>query len=229
VNGDNQEENDESLSMNRIQTFKPSYLKVSDKIFKLMLSNAIKDDNKIIQYLDTNEKIQFVRQMIEITNNLQYLYLQDHLWQDYYNIGMKDGIWAQRLSKLYAKQHNTCRTYGFPKHIIEKRQQTITKQLQHTRNELQQFEIKLEQHAQQWHPSFDPNILSDTINTYVEKGQQRLTQEFDYRRKMLALYSNDHHLIKQFYNLQPNEEQVCLKSKNMSGGILICSFSFFPF
>ena len=110
VNGDNQEENHESLSTHYVQKFKVHYLKVPDKIFKQMLSNAIKDGSEIIRYLDTSEKVQFVRQMTEVTNNLHYIDLQRHLWQDYYNLGMKEGIWAPRISKSYAKQHNTCGT-----------------------------------------------------------------------------------------------------------------------
>ena len=189
------EENNESLPTSYMQRFKPHYLKVSDQIFKQMLSNAIKDGDKIVEYLDTNEKVQFVRQMTEVTNNLHYIDLQRHLWQDYYNLGMKEGIWAPRISKSYAKQHNTCGTYGFPKHIIEKRQKTIKYQLQRTISELQIYLIKLEQNSQQWQPSFDPNILSNAINECVKKGQQRLRQEFDYKMKMLTLDSNDHHLL----------------------------------
>lgn len=209
VNGNNHEENDKSLPMNYIQRLKPSYLKVSDKIFKQMLSNATNDADKIVPCLNTNEKLEFVRQMTEITNNLYYIELQRHLWQDYYNFGLKEGIWTLRVSKSYAKQHNTCRTYGFAKHIIEKRQKTIEHQLQRTINELQEYLIKLEQNTQQWQPSIDPVILSNAINELVKKGQQRLKQEFDYKKEMLRLDSNDHNLITKFYNLQPNQEQVC--------------------
>jgi hypothetical protein len=42
----------------------------------------------------------------------------------------------------------------------------------------------------------------------ILKGQSRLRQEFDYRRKILEFDSNDRHLIKKFYDLQPNKEQV---------------------
>ena len=167
---------------------------------------------KLYDYLDTSEKVQFVREMTEVTNNLQYLYLQHNLWQEYYNLGMKEDTWAPRLSKSYAKEHNTCRTYGFPQHIIEKRLTTIKNQLQRTRNELEEYETKLKQNAQQWQPSFDPTILSNAINERVEKSQQRLKQEFDYKKKMLALDANDRHLITKFYDLQPNEQQVCFKT-----------------
>ena len=122
---------------------------------------------------------------------------------------MKEGRWTPRLSKSYAKQHHTCRTYGFPRHIIEKRQQTIEHQLHRTVNELQQYIIELEQNSKQWQPSFDANILSNAINECVKKGQQRLRQEFEYRRKMLQFNSNDRHLLTKFYEMQPNEEQVC--------------------
>jgi hypothetical protein len=146
--------------------------------------------------------------MTEVTNNLQYMDLQRHLWQDYYNIGIKEGIWAPQLSKYDAKQLNTCRTYGFPKHIIEKRQKTIENQIHRTINELQQYLIKLEQNSQQWEPPFDPNILSNAINECVKKGQKRLRQDFDYKTEMLTLDSNDRHLITAFYDLQPNKKQV---------------------
>ena len=204
----NQEENDESLLMNYMQSLKPSYLKVSDQIFKQMLSSAINDSDKVVQSLDTNEKLLFVRQMAEATNNLYYLDLQLHLWHDYYNTGMKEGKWPPQLSKSFAKQHHTCRTYGFPKHVIEQRQKTITQQFQHAINNLQEYMMQLEQNAQHWQPSFDPNILSNAINEYVKKGQQRLRQEFDYKKKMLELDSSDHRLITKFYDLQPNREQV---------------------
>ncbi|CAF1411814.1 unnamed protein product [Rotaria sordida] len=67
--------------MNYIQKLKPQYLKISDQIFKQMLSNAIENGDKLVKCLDTNEKLQFVRQMTEVTNNLQYIHLQHHLWQ----------------------------------------------------------------------------------------------------------------------------------------------------
>ena len=196
-------------SVNYIQKFTPGYLNVSDKVFKEMLSTAIKDGDKVVQSLDTNEKLQFVRQITEVKNNLQYINLQRQLWQDYYNVSMKEGgEWAPKLSLSHAKQLHTCRTYGFPKHIIEARQKTIQHQLQRTTNELQQHLRKLEENAKQWQPSVDANMLSDAIDECVRNGQQRLRQEFDYKRKMLELDSNDHHLIRQFYDLRPHEEQV---------------------
>ncbi|CAF4914875.1 unnamed protein product, partial [Rotaria socialis] len=72
------------------QRFKPRYLRVSDKILKQMLSNTTEDNLDIRKCLDTTEKVQLVRQVIEATNNLYYYDLQRQLWQEYYNIGTKE-------------------------------------------------------------------------------------------------------------------------------------------
>jgi hypothetical protein len=176
-----------------------------------MLADAIQDGDQIVQCLNTKEKLQFIREITEVTNNLQYIDLQRHLWDDYSNLGMKEDVWALRVSKSYAEEHQTCRRYGFPKHIVEQRQQTIQHQLCRTINELQLCIVKLQQYAEQWQPNFDANMISQAISECVKKGQQRLRVEFDYRRQMIGLDSKDHHAIRQFYQVQPSEEQVCLK------------------
>ena len=109
-----QHEHNGSVSTNRIRIFKPRYLRMSDKVFKQMLSNEIEQGDTTIQYLDTKEKIQFVRQMAEAMNNLYYFDLQHQLWQAYYDIVMKEDVWTSRVSKSFEKQHHTCRSYGFP-------------------------------------------------------------------------------------------------------------------
>jgi hypothetical protein len=138
--------------------------------------------------------------MTAIISNVQYSDLQRHLCQDYYDIGLNEGVWAPRLSKSDAKQDHTCRTDGFPRHTIEKRPKTIQSQLERTANELQQ-------NAQQWQLSFDLKILSNVINELLRKSQQRLRQELDYKRSMLVLNSSDRHAIAQFYDLQSNIAQ----------------------
>ena len=145
-----QQEDNDSLSTNHIKIFKPRYLRMSDKIFKQMLSNEIEHSDNTIQCFDTEEKIEFVRQMTEATNNLYYFDLQRQLWQAYDDIGMKEGVWTSRVSKSFAKQHHTCRTYGFQKYIIEKRQNEINQQFKQAIDSVQQYIIELEQNVHQW-------------------------------------------------------------------------------
>ncbi|CAF3940428.1 unnamed protein product [Adineta steineri] len=211
-NKKDKDDNDVSASIHSIQRFKPHYLRVSDNVFKQMLSNVINDDHKTIQSIDTNEKIRFLREMTELTNNLYYFDLQRQLWQEYHNMTLKENgvLGLRQLSKSDAKEHNTCYMCGFPKHVIQKRQNTIVHQMQRTINELNQYLIQLNTWTTQYQPPIDPNILSNAINEFVKKGQERLKQEFDHKKKMLELNSYDHHLINRVYELQPTEEQLHL-------------------
>ena len=66
----------------------------------------------------------------------------------------------------------------------------------------------MEQNVQQWRLPIHPAISSNAINECVKSAQRRLRQEFDYKKKMLIFNYSDHQLIKQFYDLQPTQEEV---------------------
>ncbi|CAF1535754.1 unnamed protein product [Adineta ricciae] len=208
-----QEENDDTdevLTTNSLHQFKPKYLRTSNRIFTQMLSNLLDANENIIQCFNTNEKLQFLREMVEVINNYQYFDLQQQLWRHYRNISMKEDQSVLKLSKQDAKELNTCRTYGFPKHVIEKRLKTIEHQLQRTSNELQQYNIKLGENAQQWRPSFNSSLLWHVLHEFIRKGQKRLEQELLYRQTMSGFNVIDRQLIAKFYQLRPNEEQIHL-------------------
>ncbi|CAF3175900.1 unnamed protein product, partial [Rotaria sp. Silwood2] len=97
-----EEEHTRALPTMSIQKFKPQYLQVSNRVFKTILSSAIPDANKIVHGLNTNEKLQMIRQMTEIRKDLHYFQLQQNLWQAYYNLGIKENIDITiRLAKRY--------------------------------------------------------------------------------------------------------------------------------
>jgi hypothetical protein len=83
--------NDEiiELSTSYVEKFKPRYLIVPDRNFKQMLSTAVVNGYNMVQCLNTNEKLHFVRRITEVTNNLYFKNLQRHLWQEYHNISSK--------------------------------------------------------------------------------------------------------------------------------------------
>ena len=133
----------QEIPISFVSTLVPRYLTGSDRIFKQMLSRAVNDGEQIVQWLDTNEKLKSTRQLAQVVNMLCYLQLQQHLWQEYYNIGMTEGVWIARISKQMAKEHHTCSTYGRSQKFVEQRQKTITRQVKRTRNELQQHLVQL--------------------------------------------------------------------------------------
>ena len=200
------------ITTNNIKKFQPHYLTVSDEIFKQLLSNAIENGDQLVQCLNTDEKLRVVRQMTKVTNNLHYFDLQQHLWQAYYNIGIKENLWASPATDVSTSdetnQANMCPAYYCPKKLVEERQQRVTWQKQRTINELQQCLIFLQQHVPQWQPLMDLELVLRTVTECVQKGQQRLKKEFLYRIDITQLDLNDRRLKKTFYDSQPNQEQV---------------------
>ena len=205
--------NDRKEKKNADQSFKPHFSKVSDRVFKQILSNAIKGGHQLVQCLNTEEKIQFIRHMTELTNQAQYLDLQRHLWQDYHNIGVKEGQWGPSVSNSFARQHRVCRTYGHSRSVIEKRLETIQYELQRTRNDLHVCSEKLEQYAKQWQPFFNANDLSQAIIECVKNNQRRLCQLFELKRKVLQFDADDHRLLRAFYQCEPSREQIALAQR----------------
>lgn len=205
----------EKTKKKKDQNFKPSYLQVSDRIFKEMLSNAIQGGQQLVQCLNTTEKLQFIRRIIELINQVHYFDLQQHLWQDYHNLGIKEGQWAPCVSISFAQQHQICRTYGYPQRVVEKRQKTIQNQLDKTIHELKLCQEELEQHSKEWEPSFDVNHLYQVMIAYVKKGQRRLREGFERRRKNLECDVQDHRLIRTLYQCEPNAEQVCAMDQHV--------------
>ncbi|CAF3394550.1 unnamed protein product [Rotaria socialis] len=196
--------------MSHLENFKPRYLKVSDLVFKRILSDAIENGFKFVECLNSPEKLHIVREITEITNNLYFKDFQAKLWQEYYNISSKDNNWESKITKRFARQHNTCRMYRPQRSYIQERQATIAHQKERIGNQLQEYLTKLLNNIEQWQPSIDGTLLSHAINECVRHSQHRLKEEFEYKKEMLTLDWTDHRLLVKFYELKPNEELIQL-------------------
>ena len=188
----------------------PRYLNVSEKALKQMLARAAPDGCLIVQWLDTDEKLRTVRQLTHTTNTLNYVKLQQQLWQDYYQVETTKELCTSRITKANATAHNTCPSFGRPLKVIEQRRKTIASQLKRTENELSQLLLQLPEWTDKARPPISSNALSAVIFACVEKGQQRLYTAFKHKQVMLKLDVADHRLINAFYALQPNDEHVSL-------------------
>ena len=215
ISNDKSMDKNHQLPTNSLQNCKPRYyLNVSDRIFKQMLSNSIDNGHKLVQCLDNKEKLQFIRQMTEITHDLYFKNLQRQLWQEYYNRSLEDADnWESKVTKQYAHQHNACQMYKPRKASIKQRQATIAQEITQKEKELHEYLLNLQQCTKKWEPSIDPDSLSHAINECVRKGQQRLKENFNYKKEMIKLDWNDHQLLRKFYQLTPDEEQIELAKK----------------
>ncbi|CAF1501088.1 unnamed protein product [Rotaria sordida] len=209
VNDEISSGNNES-KMNYLENFKPRYLKVSDRIFKRMLAESIENGSKLVQCLNTPEKLYAAREITEITNNLYHKDFQERLWQEYYNISSQDIHWESKITKQFARQNSLHQIYRPKKSYIQQRLATIAKQKERIGKELQEHLAKLSNFVQHWQPPIDGYLLTNAINECVIHGQKRLKEEFQYKKEMLKLDWNDHQLLRKFYELKPNEELVQL-------------------
>ncbi|CAF4177913.1 unnamed protein product, partial [Rotaria sordida] len=177
VNDEISSGNNES-KMNYLENFKPRYLKVSDRIFKRMLAESIENGSKLVQCLNTPEKLYAAREITEITNNLYHKDFQERLWQEYYNISSQDIHWESKITKQFARQNSLHQIYRPKKSYIQQRLATIAKQKERIGKELQEHLAKLSNFVQHWQPPIDGYLLTNAINECVIHGQKRLKEEF---------------------------------------------------
>ena len=186
------------------------YLSVPDRVFKQMLSRAFDDGGTLAQWLDTDDKLKSTRRLAHLLHLSRYLQLQQRMWQAYFELGQREGVWAPRKSKSVAKQQNTCSTYGRSEALVKQRQKTIEHQTRRTMNELQQHRHQLPEWTDQAQPPISSTALFKALETLVENGQRRLTAEFDHKQIMLQLDADDHRLISVVYALNPTAERIDL-------------------
>jgi hypothetical protein len=53
--------------------------------------------------------------------------------------------------------------------------------------------------------SSEMSAFSSAINTLVREHQQKLQDEFEYKRQTLILDATNHRLVQEFFNLKPNK------------------------
>lgn len=187
---------------------KPCFLGTSDRVFTEILSKAASDKLNIAECLNTKEKVELVRQLSEATSQLYYVELQQQLWQEYYNVGIKDNVWGMKISKRKAKWLATSRGFGYPRHTVEQRRITIAKQIKHAIDNQEMYATQLRNDVEHWKPPIDATALIETICELVKNEQRQLRQEFDFKKNLLFMNLNDHHLINEFFDLQPTDDEV---------------------
>ncbi len=160
------------------------------------------DMNLLEKFLDTNEKVIFIRQLLELTNKLNYSKLQDEQWSYYYHLGITEGIWTGQVSKKMALVHSMPYTYGRRKQLIVQRRKCFQEQLQEITN-------KIQEHMQQSPYSIiDSNQIVTIVTNILDKDQYQLRLELERRRHILEFDAKDHQFVEAFYRLKPRQTEV---------------------
>ncbi len=97
--------------------------------------------------------------------------------------------------------------------MIEKPRKQIQEQIPEAENTILLFEQQILSSATQ-HIDYSSEIknLCSIITSFVHEHQQKLKNEFEYKRQMLIYDATDHHLVRVFFNLNPSQRQVGINS-----------------
>lgn len=207
-NNNSEQREEEDLQLEK----KPKYLKVPDEVFKRMLSKSLVGAETMVQSLNTPEKLQFVRIYAHLLNDIFYLKLEENYLEHYEKVAMNEKIWsAPIMDRSMVRENNLVNIQFKTRAQLEQRQKKI-------RNQLQFIENKFNQHRQQQSPSsmthgLDMSRIATLLPYFVRHGQHKLTKEFERKKQLLQLDMHEYQLVKNFYELKPTENQVCVSTK----------------
>ena len=183
---------------------------VSNETVYEMLLKAFNDDTeKLTDYLNRSQNIQFAHEYIHLISRLSCIKLKQSQWNWYHHIGMTRNIWTTRIPKHIAERNSICYTYGKSRRIIEQHCQKIQQQLQETQNALQLLEQQIL--SKSVHPincCSEIQALSSILHTFIHQNQEKLRDQLEYERQELILDATDHQLVHKFFNLKPMKSQV---------------------
>lgn len=185
------------------------YAKLSDAVFYQLYSTVFHDNEDLLRFLNTDAKIQLIRQYTSLVDRLSYVQLQEVQWKYYYDIGMTQNIWKHRRSKHQAAKYSIDYTYGRSKTIVQQRLKQIKQHLQNSQNAIQEFETNIcSKSTQSEHCVCAMKKLFSVVHQFVQEKQQLLHYEHEYKREMLVLDATDHQLFQKFFDLDPNKSHV---------------------
>ena len=201
-----------SQAMPKILDDQSSFRDSPDDIFEQILLKAFPKEEKLTHLLNGKDKIEFIRCYTDLMAHRSYLKLLQDQWNCYYQTGMTQHIWTNRVPKHVAEKNSMVHAYGRSKFMIGQRRTQLEQKLEHTQNAVVQFEQQLLfQSVPNIDYSSEMNSLSSKVRTFVQENQQALRSELEYKRRMLILDATDHRLVRSFFDLKPNKGQVRTK------------------
>ena len=185
------------------------YWNISDSEFKQRLRAIVEDDlqrkTKIQHWLETDDEVlQFVRQRSCLIANVYSLKMEQDFWKTYHNNTQIEVHWLSKMSETMLKCNNISDKFI-------KTQNYMNKHLKIIESQLQQAIQKLNEHLQQQVlklSSIDMSLLTAVTIVFVRQDQSQLCKKYEEKNSELMLNVNDIRLVKEFYDLKPNDVQV---------------------
>ena len=120
-----------SQAMPKILDDQSSFRDSPDDIFDQILLKAFPKEEKLTHLLNGKDKIEFIHCYTDLMAHLSYLKLLQDQWNYYYQTGMTQHIWTNRVPKYVAEKNSMVHVHGRSKRMIEQRLSQIQPKLEH--------------------------------------------------------------------------------------------------
>ncbi|CAF3644367.1 unnamed protein product [Rotaria socialis] len=206
--------NKSSISTDKWKTSRqlvPNYLKMSSRLFMdLLCMNLTSHQNKIKHWLIHTKQLQCFRRHAELLNNILLLEIEQDYWETITDSARIELIWLSNMSKDTTRINSI--NWAYPRTIenLNKRQTIIRNKLNAIKHQLMihlKEESFIARHS--LNKSIDHlNLISTAIKEFVHQGQQRLRTMYEEQKLIFEFDRNDLHLVKSFYDLNPDKKQL---------------------
>jgi len=200
----------------------PNYRNLSSNQFKnfLIKSIPINDRPMIEQLLNSFSLLQSLQNRAELICTISRLKIEQNYWNYVLNLLTTPiGIWLSVVSKNMTKENFINWDHTKTKINIKSRQEFLKSKLINTQK-------MLEMHLQQSDSWYCPkennskahllNIISKGLSVLIENSLYYFRLNFQQKTTLLKFDIIDAHLVKTFYDLKPNEEQVSILFYNIN-------------
>ncbi|CAF4664878.1 unnamed protein product [Rotaria socialis] len=184
---------------------------MSSRLFMdLLCMNLTSHQNKIKHWLIHTKQLQCFRRHAELLNNILLLEIEQDYWETITDSARIELIWLSNMSKDTTRINSI--NWAYPRTIenLNKRQTIIRNKLNAIKHQLMihlKEESFIARHS--LNKSIDHlNLISTAIKEFVHQGQQRLRTMYEEQKLIFEFDRNDLHLVKSFYDLNPDKKQL---------------------
>ncbi|CAF4603305.1 unnamed protein product, partial [Rotaria socialis] len=191
----------------------PNYRKLPAHVFIRQLSNAIPSDHqKIRHWLSNRALFNFIREHTILKFHLSQLQIEQDYWQHLIQMVTPAIQWLSEMPKNITKHNSINWDYPRSQRNLQHRQQLIN-------NKIREAEYRLNKHleeknhyygiAKEYIINFSVDTMDIAISTLIDHDLKKSKQFFDNKKSILPFDIREVELVKQFYSLNPNEQQKC--------------------
>ncbi|CAF4352455.1 unnamed protein product [Rotaria sp. Silwood2] len=186
------------------------YLNANNKKFKQMLKNAFVGGKDILQWCKSKENLHYIREHTRLVDRVYYLKLEEDLWENYISYGETYHCWTSPLSKTIIKDNKLEFDYKISKRSMQKYTEKIKQNKAKAEDEVQHHALLLTNY-QQPDSNIDEQRLWAVLLALVRKGQKKLSQHYEHRKKRLKNSAQDYSLVRACYDCQPTQNEIMSK------------------